>query len=79
MTPLIVILGLSGNVHHCTSHREGDWIIWRCPICAHYERRFNWRTGQMQCDKGDVGDAIHTGSNSAASNMEALTLNTNPN
>lgn len=79
MTPLIVILGLPGNVHHCTSHREGDWITWRCPLCAHYERRFNWRTGQMQCDKGDVGDVIHTGSNNAASNMEALTLNTSPN
>jgi hypothetical protein len=78
MTPLIVILGLSGNVHHCTSHREGDWIIWRCPICAHYERRFNWRTGHMKCG-GKEGNFIHTGISSEKSNMESLTLNTHPN
>lgn len=79
MTPLIVILGLPANVHHCTSHREGEWIIWRCPLCSGYERRFNWKTGQMQCDTSDVGDIIHTGMSSAASNMEALTQNQNPN
>jgi hypothetical protein len=33
------------EVHECESHRKGDWIIFRCPLCPDYERRMNWRTG----------------------------------
>lgn len=66
------------NVHQCTSHREGDLIIFRCPICEKYERRFNLRTGQMSC-VGHQEGVIHTGTSSDAVNMEALTLNTHPN
>ena len=33
--------------HQCQSYRDGDWIIFRCPECADYERRLNWRTGEM--------------------------------
>ena len=34
--------------HECTSHREGDWIIVRCTACEDYERRYNWRTGEIK-------------------------------
>jgi hypothetical protein len=34
--------------HECEAHREGDWIVFRCPDCLDYERRFNWRTGEMK-------------------------------
>lgn len=34
--------------HECEAHRDGDWIVFRCPDCSDYERRFNWRTGQMK-------------------------------
>ena len=78
MTPLIVILGLPANVHHCTSHREGAWIVWRCPLCEGYERRFNLATGQMRCTKHPDG-IVHTGMSNAASNMEALALNQHQN
>lgn len=61
-------------VHHCTSHREGDLIIWRCPLCPSYERRFNWKTGEMKC-VGNEGGAVHVGTSSEQSNMEALTMN----
>ncbi len=34
--------------HECKSHREGDWLIVRCTTCEDYERRFNWRTGEIK-------------------------------
>lgn len=75
---MTILFDTAPGVHHCTSHREGDFIIWRCPLCKDYERRFNWRTGQMTCTGKDDG-TIHTGTSSDKSNMEALTLNTHPN
>jgi len=78
MTPLLTILGLPADVHQCTSHRDGEWIIWRCPLCSGYERRFNWSTGQMTCT-GLPDGVVHTGISSQASNIKALTLNTHPN
>lgn len=65
------IEGLADSTHHCTSHREGDWIIWRCPHCADYERRFNWQTGQMKVERGNSA-AQHTGINSQGQNMAPL-------
>lgn len=58
-------------MHHCTSHRDGDWITWRCPQCTGYERRFNWRTGEMHIQRGDT-DILHVGISTRESNMEAL-------
>lgn len=52
--------GLPQNVHPCTSHREGDWIIWRCAQCAGYERRLNWSTGEMRVKRGG-SEARHAG------------------
>ena len=58
--------------HECTSHREGDWVIFRCPLCPGYERRFNWVTGEMQVDRGG-STALHSGLSTRKENMEALT------
>ena len=33
--------------HYCVSKLDGDWIIWTCPICVGYERRLNWKTGDL--------------------------------
>lgn len=33
--------------HECESHMHGNWIIYKCPICHDYERRYNWKTGEM--------------------------------
>ena len=33
--------------HRCESYRDGDWIVFTCPLCLDYERRLNWRTGNM--------------------------------
>lgn len=43
--------------HECVTLRNGEWIVWRCPLCAGYERRYNIRTGKMRV-KGK-GDAEH--------------------
>lgn len=59
------------DVHHCTSHRLGDTIIWKCPVCTGYERRLNLITGEMVC----IGktEHLHTGSNDGQQNLTALT------
>ena len=46
--------------HQCTSTRSGDWILFRCAECPDYERRFNWRTAEMQV-KGAREHVHHTG------------------
>lgn len=66
------------NSHHCTSHIEGDWIVWRCPICPDYERRLNVKTGKMTVKKGDT-EVRHQGSNSGKTEMTALNKNINYN
>ena len=63
--------GLPSDIHHCTSHRDGDWIIWRCPRCEGYERRYNWRTTEMRVKRGN-SEAQHTGMSTREQNMEAL-------
>ena len=39
---------LEYDQHECDSVTEGDWIIFRCPICKDYERRINAITGEMK-------------------------------
>jgi hypothetical protein len=34
------------NHHNCNSATEGDWVVFRCPICKNYERRINRLTGE---------------------------------
>jgi hypothetical protein len=43
-----ISFGSSNNVtrHECEAQRDGEWLIFRCPICPDYERRMNWRTGE---------------------------------
>ena len=64
---------LPKEVHHCTSYRLEDTIIWKCPICPNYERKLNLNTGEMSC----VGktEHQHTGFSNGSQNMNALTLN----
>lgn len=66
------------NSHICTSHIDGDWIIWRCPICLGYERRFNPKTGKMAV-KGKT-EFSHSGLNDGKINIVGpLTKNINYN
>jgi len=38
--------------HECDSYIEGDWVVFRCPICKDYERRINAVTGEMKVKNG---------------------------
>ena len=76
-TTAIDFFNLPDNVHHCTSVRLGDEIIWRCPVCPDYERRFNLLTGKMSV-KGK-SEIPHTGFSTKEQNMDALTKNVQPN
>jgi hypothetical protein len=41
--------GPSGLEHHeCESSIEGDWIVFRCPLCKDYERRIHQVTSEMK-------------------------------
>jgi len=68
----ISFIGLPEETHHCTSYRDGDWIVWRCPHCERYERRYNGRTGEMKIARGG-SEARHTGMSTQVQNMQALT------
>jgi len=64
--------------HICTSHIDGDWIIWRCPICLGYERKLNVKTFEMLV-KGKT-EFTHQGSNDGKLNInEPLIKNINLN
>lgn len=65
-------INLPEETHHCTSYRDGDWIVWRCPHCERYERRLNWQTGEMRVNRGN-SNAQHTGMSNGVQNLEALT------
>jgi hypothetical protein len=47
--------------HECESSKEGDWVIFRCPICKGYERRIHAVTGEMKVKHAN-STARHTGS-----------------
>ena len=47
--------------HQCESYRDGDWIIFTCPKCLNYERRLNWRTGEMMVKDGEDPYILHAG------------------
>lgn len=34
--------------HECDSVVEGEWVVFRCPICSNYERRINLLTGETK-------------------------------
>ena len=58
--------------HQCTSHTDGNWTVWRCPLCAGYERRFNRVTSEMRVRRGG-STALHSGMADGENGMAALT------
>ena len=62
-----ITFGTTKNQHICTTTKQGDFIIYKCPLCNDYERRFNTKTGAMsvKCDKGnrnlDSGSYVKAG------------------
>ncbi|MCB0522176.1 MAG: hypothetical protein H6577_14030 [Lewinellaceae bacterium] len=61
--------------HQCLSHREGDWIIFHCPICKDYERRINWKTREVKVRRGS-STAAHAGSHApVSSDVENFSIN----
>jgi len=60
------------DLHQCTSHTDGDWTVWRCPLCAGYERRFNRVTSEMRVRRGG-STALHSGMADGENGMAALT------
>lgn len=57
--PIIEIL--NEDQHVCIGQRQGDWIVFICPICKGYERRVNWDTGEVKVKRGN-SKFNHTGS-----------------
>lgn len=47
--------------HHCIGHKEGNWIIFTCPVCRDYQRRINCVTKEVIVRKGS-SNAVHVGS-----------------
>ncbi len=47
--------------HTCTSKRQGDWIIFSCPLCPGYERRMNLQTGAVTVQDGNDPYILHEG------------------
>ncbi len=45
--------------HTCEATREGEWLVFKCPLC-NYLRRFNRNTGKMEVQPG-APDAMHQG------------------
>ena len=47
---------MDDDAHKCYGEQEGDWVVFRCPVCEDYERRINLKTGEMksQYDKDNV-------------------------
>ena len=61
--------------HQCIGHKEGDWIIFTCPICRDYERRINWKTHQVKVKKGS-SMATHAGSHAPLkSSVKSFSVN----
>ncbi|MBX2891299.1 MAG: hypothetical protein KF734_10255 [Saprospiraceae bacterium] len=71
MSELLHVEGLPSDIHECTSHRDGEWITWRCPHCKDYERRLNWKTGEMNVRRGR-STAQHIGMSTREQNLEGL-------
>lgn len=69
-TPHLEFSGLPDNAHRCTGETQGDWILYRCPLCAGYERRVNWKTG-VTITRGQ-NEFQHFGSPGAFNNALAL-------
>jgi hypothetical protein len=47
--------------HTCVVTHEGEWAIFKCPICDDYERRINLKTGEMKSKIGIENTVLHNG------------------
>ncbi|MEM7575028.1 MAG: hypothetical protein AAF433_19135 [Bacteroidota bacterium] len=64
------------DTHECQSHREGKWIVYTCPKCPNYERRYNYETGQMKVRQAADPSVSHRGtSNNYDPSMIQRSLN----
>lgn len=65
--------GIPDDTHICTSFVEGDWVVFRCPICQGYERRINLVTDEIRVIRNG-STANHIGYNcDGKPNLSALT------
>jgi hypothetical protein len=67
----LAINNLEYDQHECDSFTEGEWVVFRCPICRDYERRINAVTGEMKVKKGG-STARHTGRHFCCSSTESM-------
>lgn len=52
---------IKGDGHACYAEQEGDWVVFRCPVCKDYERRMNIKTGEMQSQVSEENKIPHHG------------------
>lgn len=65
-----------GNIRHeCESYSDGEWIIFRCPLCEDYERRVNPRTGENVVT--NMRAEIHHSGSHISARLKAALDNTN--
>lgn len=57
---MILDLTSEKETHKCTSYKEGDWIVFKCPFCPQYERRMNLINRRMKT-KGSSENILHIG------------------
>lgn len=67
----ININAFNEDQHQCIGHREGDWIIFHCPLCKDYERRINWKTHEVKVRRGS-SNAAHSGSHAPVSTDDGM-------
>ncbi|MCF8244654.1 MAG: hypothetical protein K9J37_09480 [Saprospiraceae bacterium] len=61
--------------HHCIGHKEGDWIIFICPVCKDYQRQINCVTKQVTVRQGN-SNAVHIGSHAPViTTMDNFSIN----
>ena len=47
--------------HKCYGERKGNWVIFRCPLCPDYERRMNFKTGEISSKYDKNNYNLHNG------------------
>ncbi len=35
------------TTHECKTYRDGDWLVFYCTTCKDYEKRLNFKTGEV--------------------------------
>lgn len=69
-------IDFTNNAHRCTSFIDGDWVIFRCPLCDGWELKLNPITLEMVRNAVACESLIlHSGFNEGIDNLKALTQN----